>query len=215
MPKRDVQTIAHAVLTNHRIVAQAEEPYPDAAFHMTSSQLPDLVHLNAIPGKQDAAISPLLLLQAYGQLMTPNPEYRGRYFALAKQLESTNSNNVDVLEALAALALEQKNQDEAIRYLSAAVKHDWTSPVTYEQLANLLVTAKKYNEAVDLLEPAIKIWPYDAPLYRSLAASYVALGKNDQARAFLHLAVQTFPQDRALRRLLVDSGIAAAPSGTP
>src|SRR5580700_268015 len=166
MPKRDVQTIAHAVLTNHRIVAQAEEPYPDAAFHMTSSQLPDLVHLNAIPGKQDAAISPLLLLQAYGQLMTPNPEYRGRYFALAKQLESTNSNNVDVLEALAALALEQKNQDEAIRYLSAAVKHDWTSPVTYEQLANLLVTAKKYNEAVDLLEPAIKIWPYDAPLYR-------------------------------------------------
>ena len=55
MPKRDVQTIAHAVLTNHRIVAQAEEPYPDAAFHMTSPQLPDLVHLTAIPGKRDDA----------------------------------------------------------------------------------------------------------------------------------------------------------------
>ena len=215
MPKRDVQTIAHAVLTNHRIVAQAEEPYPDAAFHMTSPQLPDLVHLNAIPGKQDAAISPLLHLQAYGQLMTPNPEYRGRYFALAKQLEATNPNNVDVLEALAALALEQKNQAEAIRYLSAAVRHDSASPVTYEQLANLLVAAKKYNEAVDLLEPAIKILPYDAALYRFLAASYVALGKNDQARAFLQVAVQTFPQDRTLRRLLADSGIAAAPSATP
>ena len=63
-------------LTNHRIVAQAEEPYPDAAFHMTSPQLPDLVHLTAIPGKRGESISPLLLLQAYGQLMTPNPEYR-------------------------------------------------------------------------------------------------------------------------------------------
>ena len=51
MPKRQVQTIAHAVLTNHRIVAQAEEPYPDAAFQLASPQTPDLVHLTAIPSR--------------------------------------------------------------------------------------------------------------------------------------------------------------------
>ena len=66
--------------------------------------------------------------------MTPNPEYRVRYFALAKQLESANPNNVDVLEALAALSLEQKNDDAAIRYFDSAVKHGSTSPLTYEQL---------------------------------------------------------------------------------
>jgi predicted CXXCH cytochrome family protein len=205
MPKREVQTIAHAVLTNHRIVAQAEEPYPDAAFHKTSPQTPDLVHLNAVPGKRDEAISPLLLLQAYGQLMTPNPEYRGRYFALAKQLESGNPNNIDVLEALAALALEQKDNDKAIRYLDGAVKNGSKSPQTYEQLANLLVGTRRFAEAVNLLETGIKLMPFDALLYRLLGVSYLSLGRNEEARKLLRQAVEIFPQDRALYRLLKES----------
>jgi hypothetical protein len=211
MPKREVQTIAHAVLTNHRIVAQAEEPYPDAAFHMTSPQTPDLVHLTAIPGKHGEALSPPLLLQAYGQLMTPNPEYRGRYFALAKQLDSSNPNNVDVLEALAALALEQKDDEKAIRYFDRAVKNGSTSSQTYEQLATLMVRTKRFPEAVKLLEPGIKLLPFDALLYRLLAVSYLSLDKNDEARRVLRQAVQTFPQDRALRQLLKDSGGETAP----
>lgn len=215
MPKRDVQTIAHAVLTNHRIVAQAEEPYPDAAFHMTSPQLPDLVHLSAIPGKHDDAISPLVLLQAFGQLMTPNPMYRARYFALAAQLEAANPNNVDVLEALAARSLEQKNDDAAIRYFDGAVKHDSSSPQTYEQLATLLVRAKRYPEAVEILERAIKQLPYDALLYRLLGASYIALHKNAEANALLQQAVQIFPQDLILRKLRQDSEAVPAPTTAP
>jgi hypothetical protein len=211
MPKREVQTIAHAVLTNHRIVAQAEEPYPDAAFHMTSPQTPDLVHLTAIPGKHGEALSPLLLLQAYGQLMSPNPEYRGRYFALAKQLDSSNPNNVDVLEALAALALEQKDDEKAMRYFDRAVKNGSTSSQTYEQLATLMVRTKRFPEAVKLLEPGIKLLPFDALLYRLLSVSYVSVDKNDEARRVLRQAVQTFPQDRALRQLLKDSGGETAP----
>jgi hypothetical protein len=205
MPKRQVQTIAHAVLTNHRIVAQAEEPYPDAAFHMASPQTPDLVHLTAIPGKQNEPISPLLLLRAYGQLMTPNLEYRRRYFALAKQLESTNPTSVEVLEALATLALEQKDDGKAIEYFSSAVKNGSSSPHTYEQLATLLVRARGFSEAVKVLEPGIKLLPYDAMLHRLLGVSYLSLGKNEEARGLLRQAMQTFPQDRALRQLLKDS----------
>jgi tetratricopeptide (TPR) repeat protein len=205
MPKRQVQTIAHAVLTNHRIVAQAEEPYPDAAFHMTSPQTPDLVHLTAIPGKQGEPISSLLLLQAYEQLMTPNLEYRGRYFALAKQLESANLTNVDVLEALAALALEQKDDARAIQYFSSAVKNGSTFPQSYEQLAALLVRAKRFSEALNVLESGIKLLPYDATLYRLLGISYLSLDKNEEARGLLRQAVETFPQDRTLRQLQKDS----------
>src|SRR5207244_4454741 len=47
MPKRNLKVISHSALTNHRIVAAADEPFPDAAFHMTTPALPDLVHLNA------------------------------------------------------------------------------------------------------------------------------------------------------------------------
>jgi hypothetical protein len=202
MPKREVQVIAHAVLTNHRIVAQAEEPYPDAAFHMTTPQMPDLVHLSAIPGKRDEPVSAMLLLQAYGQLMIPNPEYRGRYFTLAKQLEVVDTDNVDVLEALAALSIEQKNDEAAIRYLDRAVKHGATSQQTYEQLANLLVHLERYPEAVEALERGVKQMPYDAMLYRLLGSSYLSLHKNSDAAALLQQAVQIFPQDGTLRKLL-------------
>jgi hypothetical protein len=212
MPKREVQTIAHAVLTNHRIVAQAEDPYPDAAFHMTSPQTPDLVHVTAIPGKHGEEISPLLLLQAYGQLMIPNPEYRGRYFALAKQLQSSNPNNIEVLEALAALALDEKDDDKAIRYFDSAVKNGSKSPQTYEQLASLLVRTRRFPEAVNTLEPGIKLLPFDALLYRLLGVSYLTLNKNEAARRLLQPAVQTFPQDRALRQLLKDSGEKTTPN---
>lgn len=205
MPKRDVQVIAHAVLTNHRIVAQAEEPFPDLAFHMTSAKIPDLVHLNAIPGKHDEEISPEILLQAYGQLMTPNPEYRGRYFALAEQLKAEGSGNVEVLEALAALSIEQKNDEAAIRYLDSAVKHGATSSQTYEQLASLMVRAEHYQEAVDILEQGIKQAPFDALLYRLLGVSYLSLHKNTDASVLLRHAIQIFPQDSALLKLLRDS----------
>ena len=205
MPKRDVQVIAHAVLTNHRIVAQAEEPYPDAAFHLTTPQMPDLVHLSAIPGKRDEPASPLILLQAYRQLMTPNPEYRARYLALAKQLEATDSNSVDVLKALAALAMEQKNDQATLRYLDAAVTQGATSPETYEQLASLLIEMGRYQEAADALERGIKRMPYDAMLYRLLGSSYLSLRKNSEATALLRQAVRIFPQDAGLRKLLTDS----------
>jgi hypothetical protein len=215
MPKRDVQTIAHAVLTNHRIVAQAEEPYPDAAFHMTSPQLPDLVHLTRIPGKRDEAISPILRLEAYSQLMTPNPEYRGRYFALAKQLEPRNPANVQVLEALAALSQEQKDDPSTIRYLESAVQNGTASPETYEQLGSLLVRAQRYREAVDVLDRAVKLLPYDALLYRLLGASYLSLHKNAEARALLEQGVQIFPQDQTLSKLLKDSEAAAPVTNSP
>ncbi len=138
--------------------------------------------------------------------MIPNPEYRGRYFALAKQLESSNPNNVDVLEALATLALEQKNEAKAIEYLDRSVMRGSSSPQTYEQLGNLLVRTKRFPEAVKLLEPGIKLLPFDAMLYRFLGVSYLSLNKNEEARGLLRQAVQTFPQDRALRQLLKDAG---------
>jgi len=146
-----------------------------------------------------------VLLQAYGQLMTPNPEYRGRYFALAKKLEATDSDNVDVLEGLAALSVEQKNDQAAIRYLNSAVEHGATSRSSYEQLPTLLVRQRRYQEAADVLERFIKQMPYDALLYKLLASSYLSLHKNSEATALLQQAVQVFPQDAVLRNLLQDS----------
>ena len=76
------------------------------------------------------------------------------------------------------------------------MKHDSTSPQTYEQLGILMVRTRRFPEAVNLLERGIKLLPFDALLYRFLSASYLSLHKNEEAGRLLQQAVQIFPQDR-------------------
>ena len=206
MPKRDVTVISHSVLTNHRIVADADELFPDSAFHMTTPQLPDLVHLSAMPGRQDAPTN-LTLLQAYGQVMLSHPEYRPRYWALAKKLETTEPKNIFVLEALADWSLQQKTSEgvaAAIRYLDDAVKQGTTNPADFQQLGNLLIASGRESEAVSMLQKAIDQFPYDPESYRSLARSYLLSQKKVEACRLLGNAAQLFPLDPGIRKMSKD-----------
>src|SRR2546429_9747239 len=141
MPKRNVNVISHSVLTDHRIIADPNEPFPDVAFHMVTPEPPDLVHLNASPGKMTVP-APLTLLEAYRQVMTAHPGYRERYWSLAKQLEAGEPENVAVLEALADLALQNKSREGlegGIRYLDLARNRGSTNPADFELLGRLFV----------------------------------------------------------------------------
>jgi hypothetical protein len=203
MPKRDVTVISHSVLTNHRIVAEVEEPFPDIAFHMTTPELPDLVHISANPAMQHAP-SPLRLLQAYGQVMLAHPEYRVRYWSVAKQLQATQPNNVQVLEALADESLQKKNDEsasQAIRYLEGAVQQGATNPTDFEELAKLLVAGNRQSDAIKVLRQGMQVSPYDAELYRLSGKIYVALNKMQEACEVAAQARQKFPQDDAIRDL--------------
>jgi hypothetical protein len=206
MPKRDVTVISHSVLTNHRIVADADEPFPDIAFHMNTAQLPDLVHLSASPGQQNPP-DPLTLLQAYGQIMLSHPEYRQRYWALAKELEETRPENVLVLEALADWALQKRTREgvsEAIRYFDDAVKRGTTNPADFQQLGNLLLGSGRQTEAAGNFQKAIELFPYDPESYRSLARSYVLSEQKAKACEVLDKALQLFPLDAGIRTLSRD-----------
>jgi hypothetical protein len=203
MPKRDVTVISHSVLTNHRIVAEAEEPFPDVAFHMTTPQLPDLVHLNTNLAKQDAP-SPLTLLQAYAQVMLAHPEYRARYWSEAEQLKATQPDNVHVLEALADEAVQGRNSGGmalAIRYLQDAIQHGSTAPADFEELSKLLVAAGRQSDAVDVLRRGIEVDPYDGELYRLNIKTYFALNKTQEACQVATQGRQKFPQDDVIRGL--------------
>jgi tetratricopeptide (TPR) repeat protein len=205
MPKRDVKVISHSVLTNHRILAQAEEPFPDAAFHMTTPALPDLVHLNAVPAAQGSALPPLTLLQVYSQVALSHPEYRERYQALGRQLETVEPRNIFVLEALADAALQQKTPEgvgAAIRYLDRATSDTAGSPVDFEQLSGLLIATGRVEEAISVLRRGINLIPYDIELYRLLGKSYLSRNQNDEALAVLKKAAEIFPGDDVIRKLL-------------
>ena len=204
MPKRDVTVISHSVLTNHRIVAEAEEPFPDAAFHMTTPQLPDLVQLSANLAKQDAP-QPLTLLQAYSQVMLAHPEYRARYWSVAEQLKAAQPDNIQVLEALADKAGQDKNAEgleQAIRYLQGAILHGATNPADFEELAELLVTAKRPTEAVKILHQGMQLAPYHVELYRLSATIDFSLNKTQDACEVAARGRQRFPQDDSIRALM-------------
>lgn len=204
MPKRDVTVISHSVLTNHRIIADAEEPFPDAAFHMTTPQLPDLVHLNANPVKQELP-SPLVLLQAYGQVMLSHPEYRERYWALARQLEGTQAENMQVQEALADLALQRRDADGsslAIRYLEGAIHRGAANPADFEQLAKLLAAANRQSDALKILRQGMQLIPYYAEFYRLSARFHFSASRMQEGCEVVAKGLEKFPQDNALRDLL-------------
>jgi hypothetical protein len=203
MPQRDVTVISHSVLTNHRIVAEAEEPFPDVAFHMTTPQLPDLVHLSASPAVQNAP--PLLtLLQAYGQVMLAHPEYRARYWSMAEQLKPIQPYNVYVLEALADEALQNKTPGSAAmasQYLEAAVERGATNSADFEELAELWEAANRKDEAVNVLRQGMHFDPSNAELYRHCSSIYFVLNKVQEACEVAARGRERFPQDDAMRAL--------------
>jgi len=201
MPKRDVTVISHSVLTNHRIVAEADQPFPDAAFHMTTSPLPDLVHLSADPAKQ-VAPSPLTLLKAYGQVMLSHPQYRTRYWAVARQLKDAQPEDVNVLEALADESVQKKTAEGAslaIQYLQKAILHNPTNPADFEELAELLIAANRQSEAVNVVRQGMYLDPYNAALYRLGTRIYVALNRMPEACQVAAEGERRFPQDDAIR----------------
>jgi hypothetical protein len=205
MPKRDVAIISHASLTNHRIVTTSDEPFPDITFQLATPQMPDLVHVNAIPGQGDSVPPPQTLLQAYGQLGVQHREYLQRYFQLAEELEASQPNDINVLEALAARSLQQRTpegEQAAMGYLQRAIEQGSTSAWDFEQLGGRLLREQKVSEAVACLQQGIERAPYDAKLYALLANAYVSLNRPSDASATLKQALEIFPQMDLLRELL-------------
>jgi hypothetical protein len=211
MPKRDLQEIPHSSLTNHRIIRDSSEPYPESAYALTTPEMPDLIHLDAMPGAKHGSLPQITLLQAYGQLVGPHPEYRQPYLALAERLRTAAPDNVFVLEALAFGAVAKQSAQgmiEAIDYLIRAIQHGSTLPDDFEQCANLLIRAGRFDEAETILQQGMKTIPHDGELYRLLALSYLSQHKATEATKILELAAETFPENQAIRELLSQSRIA-------
>jgi tetratricopeptide (TPR) repeat protein len=134
--------------------------------------------------------------------MLTHPEYRERYWAIAKQLKTTQPKNVDVLEALADEASQYKNAEGTaltIGYLEDAIVQGATNPADFEELAESLVTANRQADAVEVLRQGRRLNPYNAELFRLSAKIYSALDRMQEACEVAAQANQKFPQDDAIR----------------
>ena len=204
MLKQNLKLISHASLTNHRIIGYEGEPYPESAFRQTTPQLPDLVHLNAIPGEEALPIKPLVLFQAYGELMRSQPNYGARCRELLDQFAKIEADNILVLSALARKKLMEGTVQanlEATRYLSRSIEQGSKLVPDYMLLADLLSRSGQVSEAIDILKRAMELAPYSSQLYNALSLAYISAHKYSEGLEIIRKGLELFPGDRSLRLL--------------
>jgi hypothetical protein len=209
MPKREIGGIAHSSLTNHRITAQANEPFPESTFSKTTAALPDLIHLNPAPGKLDV-VPPLTLLQVYGELAAHNPEYGPSYYRVLDKLQQTEPNDALVQAALGRRFLQSGNLQEAIEHLTQSLAIGTPQSAVYSDLSEALDKVGQREQGLTMLQKAIQVDPFDPLLQRSLVFRFIALKQYANARAAMSRYSEVFPQDFFMRQKF-----AVAMDGTP
>ncbi len=202
MPKRDVRVISHSSITNHRILARPDEDFPESAFHQTTAALPDLIHLNPVPGSKEDVIPPLTLLQAYGELAATKPEYVAPYLKLLTQLEQSNPDNALVQAALGRKELKSGKLQEAADHLQRALKLGSQQATVYGDLAEATTRLGHPEEGLALLQKATVLDPFNPQLQRSLVVRLIAMKQYANALAAMEHYLEIFPQDSYVRKML-------------
>jgi hypothetical protein len=202
MPKRDVQVISHSSVTNHRILARPDEGFPEAAFQQTTQALPDLIHLNPVPGMMNDSIDPLTLLQAYGELAGTKPEYAAPYLKVLAQLEKTHPDNALVQSALGRRDLKSGKLQEAADHLQYALKLGPQQATVYGDLSEATTKLGRPEEGIALLQKAIVIDPFNPSLQRTLILRLINLKEYPNALLAMEHYLEIFPQDSYVRQML-------------
>lgn len=202
MQKRDVRGISHSSITNHRILARPDEPFPDIAFQQTTAALPDLIHLNPAPGKKAAPLPPIVLLQAYGELVEKYPEYLNRYFEVLGQLERSDSSNPLVQGALGTRDVQSGKYPQAVEHLRRAIADGPPKTILYTNLADALLKLDRPEEAAEALQQASDRDPFNAKLRKRLIVQLIQIKDYANAKKELEDYVQRFPADSFMRQML-------------
>jgi doubled CXXCH motif protein len=195
MPKRDVEVISHAALTDHRIVRLPSQT--DAA---PSPGEPQLIHVNRPPDSK-TALPELTLWKAYGELMDRQPEFQAKYLELLEKLKDTAPKDA-LVQAAYGRKLLRESDERAAESLSRAIELGSTAPATYQDLAEALARSGKSQEAVKVLERGIMMAPYTPALYKAIVVRYIALNEYSAAFNTMKRYLDLFPEDDFMRDML-------------
>jgi tetratricopeptide (TPR) repeat protein len=202
MQKRDVTFIAHVSLTNHRIVARPDEPLPDIMFQQTTTALPDLIHLDAAPGKENVPPPLLTLFQAYGELTTYKPEYVDAYLKVLDQLSQMEPDDGLVQAALGSRDLKEGRFSEAVDHFQHSLEIGPRQATVYGDLSAALEKLGRSDEALSAQKKAIEQDPYNPVVQKRLALLFIQRKQYGDAQATIEHYLETFPQDSFMRHML-------------
>jgi hypothetical protein len=201
MPQRNVPETAHTSLTNHRIVAREGEPWPDAAFQQTTPALPDLVHVDRIPGNADD-LPPTTLLEAYREISERKPEYLAPYRKLLDDLEQNGPEDASVQLALGRRDLQLSNAQTAIEHFQHTLQLNPHQPEAYGYLSEALQQRGRIQEAIAASEKGVAMDPFDPLLRRALIDQLIAAQQYAKATEAMESYLKDFPEDSLVRQML-------------
>ncbi len=199
MPKRQVEGISHAALTNHRIPLR---PGAAAALDAPSdgpSGVPGLDLLDAYPG--EPPLPAVTRMAAYGELMARDPALQPGYLELLERAARTAPDDPLVLAALGRKAMAEDATD-AIRLLQKAEEKGVPGAATAIDLSESLSRAGRTAEAVAALERGQAAFPYSKPIRKHLTLAYIREKSYAKAKLALEGYVHDFPEDEFMRGLL-------------
>lgn len=204
MPKRPVVTIAHAALTEHRIVVSPNESLSGET-SLSVSDNSGLIRLTAEPGSPRTEVPDVALFQVYAKLIHDgHDELRPRMDELLDRLSRAHSQNIRVLSALARREVQKgtvQSFQTASAHLSLALKNGDTSGEDFLLLGNIDSQSNKHAEAIQVLQAGIQRNPYLPELREALAAEYVNAGDYRSSAEVIGQGLGLFPDDRVLRTL--------------
>lgn len=206
MPRQNLHGIAHSALTNHRIIAYPGEPFPQVTFHQTTSVLPDLVHVDAIPGTENEPVNPMVLFQAYGELMQTHSSYLPQYNKLLTEVIALKPDNALVLSSEARrelLAGTPAAFAAATRLMARSITAGSRLATDYNLYAKLLARSGNNEGAAAVLKQGIALHPYSTQLYESLAVVYSRSGDRAQALQTLEEELRMFPEKASIRAIVL------------
>jgi hypothetical protein len=202
MAKRDIAVISHSTATNHRILARPDEPWPDVTYKHSGGALPDLIHVDPVPGKESVEPPLITQLQVYGELSANRPQYIGRYLEILSVLEKSSPHDPLVEAAAGRRELNSGNFSAAAIHLFHAVELASPQATTCVDLANALAHLGREEESVSWLEKSIQLDPFNPFAQRTLIVELIHLRQYSRVRSALQHYVQVFPQDTYMREML-------------
>ena len=196
MPKRDVTTISHSALTNHRIPASSKTAPLDAPVADSATGL----ILVDRPLDQPAQVPDLTLLRVYAELAPRSPAYKDRYLELLMHLSQTQPNEPFIQAALGHKSLAEGRNEEALAQLSRAIVLD--DSTVYSDLAKASSNLGKGDDALAYLKRAVNSDPFNPVLQKNLILQYINLKRYADARQAMETYVKSFPGDVFMRGML-------------
>lgn len=200
MPRRPASESPHTTLTNHRILARPGEPWPDQAFALTTPELPNLIHLNRVPGKKDE-IPPLTLLDAFHELSQRRPEYQLPYAQQLAALESSAPDNAEVQNQLGYRDLQNGDLEKAVDHLKRAIQLDPNDATNFLYLSQALELMDDQEASLAALGKAAALEPLTPALQKKYVQRLFEAGKLQQATTELEKYLSVYPEDDEMRNI--------------